>query len=558
MYKKNYLTYPTKVMNITQNYSNSYSHKPHSTGNPADYPIDEACQDSGRDYFYCPCDEVMIVHIYGVGKSGTNTIWLQSTSKVVMPYGEDYVTILVTHPNDDDLSKLYEGKKFTRGQTLFREGNDGNATGYHFHIAVGTGKFTGSGWVQNSKGSWVNKTTGIQLKPEQAFYVDKSFTTVKYTNGINFVNLPDNTKKEDNVVATTPTNSIYLVPNKTRTEYGLVIKEKIIPDGNKNKPNRKLTSGTPKYITIHNTARITVNPATTCAEQYVRATYNGNMGGVSVHYYIDDKDCWQMLAENEIGYHAADGYSGPGNTTSLAIEIIMDGSGKDYDTKAEDRGALLAAILLYRHGLTMNELTTHNRWYPKKYCPTYILPHWTTFYNKVKTYYNNIKKQNSMTEEKPTDNNNKTGDSKILYRVQVGAFSVKANADKYAKEIKSKGFEALVKKIDNLYKVQCGAYSVKKNAEALVSELSKAGYKNAIIVYDKIEDTGKKDPSQYVVGDLDGDGKVTSADARLALRASVGLDKLTDEQVKRGDMDGDKKITSADARLILRKSVGLD
>ena len=190
----NYLIYPTKVMNITQNYSNSYSHAPHSQGTPADYPIDEACQDSGRDYFYCPCDEMRIAHIYGVNNSHkTNTIWLESTSKVTGPFGTDYVTILVTHPEDDDLSKLKEGQKFTRGQAMFREGKDGNATGYHFHIAVGTGKFTGSGWVQNSKGSWVNKTTGKQLKPEEAFYVDKTFTSVKYTNSITFKNLSTTT-----------------------------------------------------------------------------------------------------------------------------------------------------------------------------------------------------------------------------------------------------------------------------------------------------------------------------------------------------------------------------
>lgn len=188
----NYLTYPTKVMNITQNYSNSYSHAPHSSGMPADYPIDEACQDSGRDYFYCPCDEMRIAHIYGVGGRGTNTIWLESTSKVVGPFGTDYITILVTHPEDDDLSKLKVNQKFTRGQAIFREGKDGNATGYHFHIAVGTGKFTGSGWVQNNKGSWVNKTTGRQLKPEEAFYIDSTFTTIKYANGISFKLLPKN------------------------------------------------------------------------------------------------------------------------------------------------------------------------------------------------------------------------------------------------------------------------------------------------------------------------------------------------------------------------------
>ena len=191
---KNYLIYPTKVMNITQNYSSSYSHGSHSQGNPKDYPIDEACQDAGRDYFYCPCDEIMVAHIYGVNNSNkTNTIWLQSTSKVVGPFGEDYITILITHPEDDDLSKLKEGQKFTRGQAIFREGKDGNATGYHFHIAVGTGKFTGSGWVQNSQKAWVNQTTGKQLKPEEAFYVDSNFTAIKYTNGITFKKLPTTT-----------------------------------------------------------------------------------------------------------------------------------------------------------------------------------------------------------------------------------------------------------------------------------------------------------------------------------------------------------------------------
>ena len=187
----NYLTYPTRVMNITQNYSNSYSHAPHSQGSPADYPIDEACGDSGRDWFYCPCDEMQVAHIYGVNNSAkTNTIWLQSTSKVTGPFGEDYVTILITHPNDDDLSKLSEGQTFKRGQQICREGNDGNATGYHFHMAVGTGKFTGSGWVKNSKNAWVNSTTGKQLKPEEAFYIDKTFTTLKNANGISFQELP--------------------------------------------------------------------------------------------------------------------------------------------------------------------------------------------------------------------------------------------------------------------------------------------------------------------------------------------------------------------------------
>ena len=45
---KNYLTYPCKVMNITQGYIGNYSHEPHTTGSPKDFPWDEACGSTGR------------------------------------------------------------------------------------------------------------------------------------------------------------------------------------------------------------------------------------------------------------------------------------------------------------------------------------------------------------------------------------------------------------------------------------------------------------------------------------------------------------------------------
>ncbi len=60
------------------------------------------------------------------------------------------------------------------------------------------------------------------------------------------------------------------------------------------------------------------------------------------------------------------------------------------------------------------------------------------------------------------------------------------------------------------------------------------------------------------LGDVDGDGFITSADARIALRASVKLDKLSPEEALAADVDGDTFVTSADARSILRASVKLD
>lgn len=59
------------------------------------------------------------------------------------------------------------------------------------------------------------------------------------------------------------------------------------------------------------------------------------------------------------------------------------------------------------------------------------------------------------------------------------------------------------------------------------------------------------------MGDVNGDGKVTAADARWALRAAVELEVLTKAQAFRADADFDGEVTPADSRLILRATVGL-
>jgi hypothetical protein len=53
-------------------------------------------------------------------------------------------------------------------------------------------------------------------------------------------------------------------------------------------------------------------------------------------------------------------------------------------------------------------------------------------------------------------------------------------------------------------------------------------------------------------GDLNGDGKVTATDARIALLIASKLLKPTAEQIEAGDIDGDGKISAKDARQILR------
>jgi len=58
-------------------------------------------------------------------------------------------------------------------------------------------------------------------------------------------------------------------------------------------------------------------------------------------------------------------------------------------------------------------------------------------------------------------------------------------------------------------------------------------------------------------GDVDSNGRITAADARLVLRFAAKLQKYTQTQAKISDMNDDGRITSADARLILRISAQL-
>ena len=165
----NYLTYPCKVMKLTQNHSEG-NHINHSSGKPLDYPIDEACEGTGRSCFYCPCDEMRVVKLY---TAGVNTVWLSSAAPVVMPMGSAFVTMMVEHLNDDDMRRLAVGQVFHRGEKMFREGNDG-AVGNHFHISVGTGSIRAGGWEKNSKGAWVLRVTGRPITAAEAFYITET------------------------------------------------------------------------------------------------------------------------------------------------------------------------------------------------------------------------------------------------------------------------------------------------------------------------------------------------------------------------------------------------
>ncbi|HHV44014.1 MAG TPA: SPOR domain-containing protein [Firmicutes bacterium] len=67
-----------------------------------------------------------------------------------------------------------------------------------------------------------------------------------------------------------------------------------------------------------------------------------------------------------------------------------------------------------------------------------------------------------------------------LYRVQVGSFRHRENAEQLANRLRASGYEVYV--TPEPYRVQVGAFSQRDNAEKLLQELKAQGYNDAFIV----------------------------------------------------------------------------
>ena len=270
-----------------------------------------------------------------------------------------------------------------------------------------------------------------------------------------------------------------LKPDTTTTMNGVTVNEYLLTKHNPNHIAMPSASMEGKIIgvTVHNTDWISVASGTTPAEQYTRATVNGNMKDVRVHYYVDNTCAWQNLPHSLSGWHAADG-SGNGNRRTIAIECIMSSAYNVTDKKSEDNCARLAAALLKKYNLDINHLFTHTHWLnvrdgksgtvdylntaknPYKTCPLYILPHWSAFKAKVQKY---------LTDAKPTVKN--------IYRIrkswadaksQIGAYSSLENAKKACKT----GYSVFDANGVNIYTSKTTASAVPIKIKVAISDLN--------------------------------------------------------------------------------------
>ena len=150
------------------------------------------------------------------------------------------------------------------------------------------------------------------------------------------------------------------------TDTGLAIQEDIISDWRRNRPGRDTNSGA--YITIHETGNAAKGADAAAHGAYLDSDA-GERDMVSWHYTVDDHAIVQHLPDYETAYHAGDGKAGPGNTTSIGIEICVNAGGDSEAAKAN--AAALVRLLMEEHGIPLDNVVQHNRWNGKD-CPKTI------------------------------------------------------------------------------------------------------------------------------------------------------------------------------------------
>ena len=124
-------------------------------------------------------------------------------------------------------------------------------------------------------------------------------------------------------------------------------------------------------------------------------------------------------------------------------------------------------------------------------------------------------------------------------------------------------FGSLFSTLDGLYPIYCFAAVQHGTATPdQILELAKYDEVSRISYVDlnpiPLDEPDESASATWKLGDVNGDGKITAADARIALRVSAKLASIDPLSQGLIDLDGDGKVTAAEARTILRVSARLE
>ncbi len=190
---------------------------------------------------------------------------------------------------------------------------------------------------------------------------------------------------------------------------------------------------------------------------------------------------------------------------AITIEVANSGGAPNWPVSDKALAALidLCEDICRRNGISKLEFTgnangnlTMHQYFASTACPGPYLK--SKFQYIADTVNARLDQELPPTPETPATPETPS-ESDALYRVQVGAFSNKANADNYLAQINKSGFKGFIVEVNGLYKVQVGAFKNQSNAEAYIAQVRAKGYE-AIIVGESNNNTGTSSSGTIGVG----------------------------------------------------------
>lgn len=172
------------------------------------------------------------------------------------------------------------------------------------------------------------------------------------------------------------------LPTKERPQVtqikGIPVITDILP---KDIPGRPGTKRKIKYIVIHETGNAGTNANAASHDNYLHRAATQTQ--LSWHYTVDDHEIYQHLPDNEIGFHAGDGYQkNGGNMNGIGIEMCVNPE-NDYEQTLKNT-QILIRYLMDAYGLKLEDVKKHQD-FSGKVCPEKLIKEkkWNLFLNGV-------------------------------------------------------------------------------------------------------------------------------------------------------------------------------
>lgn len=204
----------------------------------------------------------------------------------------------------------------------------------------------------------------------------------------------------------------------------MTITDCLIP---RNKYNRPGTKSTPKRICVHYTGDCGKNTDRLVAywKNVAAGVFKGTtLAWTSAQYAVGlNGEVVRCIPDNEIAYAAANQ-----NSDTIHIEVCYKQKSGMFEEKSIAALGELVRSLMQKYGIPASKVVRHYD-LTGKHCPAYYIDEnrWAVLHERITA---EIK-------------------SAALYRVQVGAFSSRENAEAYAKKIKQAGFSAFVVELND-------------------------------------------------------------------------------------------------------------